>query len=152
MPASPCSLAHRGCSVSDKYDTMMPDTVSPTADSSVQTPLLSAVEVWVCIWIWRILLLWKNTEERCCMWWCWMRQSKLSSLKRYAFDHTHTHPFIQSYGLFVFFIFILKTQRWLDVITNRTQSETSGCAASLTCRFCLSCCRSKYVSLSCLLP
>ena len=36
MPASPCALAHRGCSVCDQGDTMMPDTVSPAADPSVQ--------------------------------------------------------------------------------------------------------------------
>lgn len=33
IPASPCFLAHKGCSVSDKYGTMMSDTVSPAADS-----------------------------------------------------------------------------------------------------------------------
>lgn len=36
MPASPCFLAHRRCTVSVKYGTMMFDTVSPPADSSIQ--------------------------------------------------------------------------------------------------------------------
>lgn len=57
MPVSPCSLAHRGCSVSDEYSIMMPDTVSPAADFSVQALLVCEVfsgilmheRAWVCL-------------------------------------------------------------------------------------------------------
>lgn len=97
MPASPCPLAHRDCSVSDKYGTMMPDTFSAVAGSSIQallcpsfTRLLRHVSIiWVCLETQAILLEWENTSKGCQAS-CWMLQSNWSSLQRYASDHTCT--------------------------------------------------------------
>ena len=93
MPASPCSPAHRGCSVSDKYDTMMPDTVA--ADSTIHTLPCIFQRSWCtmasgCVAEFKVISLeWKNTGEGCnrCR---WMLQNRWSSSHRYASERTCT--------------------------------------------------------------
>lgn len=103
MPASPCSLAHRGGSVSDKYATMMPNTVSPTADFSIQTllvflhfsRLLMHESVWVCLSIQSISLEWKNIDEGCGVGEC-CRAGDLHC--RGMLLITHEHPLTEGFG------------------------------------------------------
>lgn len=72
LPASPCSIAHRSYSVSDKYNTMMPDTVSPITDFSVPA-VLQDLQGWCCmlqhhvlVVPWSLVLLeWKTTADGC---------------------------------------------------------------------------------------
>lgn len=67
LPASPCSIAHRSYSVSDKYNTMMPDTVSPITDFSVPA-VRKDLQGWCChlVVAWNLVLLeWKTTNDGC---------------------------------------------------------------------------------------
>lgn len=136
MPASPCFLAHRGCSVSDNYATMMPDTVSPTADFSIQTRLVSTFFKTPDAWEWLgVSLNPKNfiriKEHR----WRMTDVVLLNAAEQVIFiaevcswSHMHTHSFkAWDLGLFVFWLDVIvsKKQSCLDLVWGCTWIETS---------------------------
>lgn len=140
MPASPCSLAHRGCSVSDKYDIMMPDTVSPAADSSIHTL--------PCIFqhSWRMMASGCVVEFK---WFYWNERTQvkvvtglLNAAEQVIFiaqvclwTHMHTHQFKPLVlALFVFLMSLSQRSRAASMLLVAARwIETSGLMSMYTC-------------------